>query len=126
MIIGTGIDIIEIDRIEKAIQRDKFVKRVFTVKEQEYCNSRGIQRAASYAARFAGKEAILKAFGTGLVGGELLDIEILPNDKGCPKVSLTGFFSEYAALLEVSDIHITLTHARLYAAANVILWGGKK
>jgi len=123
MIIGTGIDIIEIERIEKAIGREQFIKRVFTKNEQIYCDSRGAQRAASYAARFAGKEAVLKAFGTGLSGGTLLDMEILPNSKGCPQVNLSGYFAGLAASMGVSGIHISLTHARQYAAAQVILWG---
>lgn len=123
MIIGTGIDIVEIDRITRAIAGDRFIRRVFTVNEQTYCNSRGKQRAASYAARFAGKEAVLKAFGTGLSGGELLDIEIIPDAKGRPEVVLSGYYREYAAGLGVTRIYISLTHARQYAAANVILWG---
>lgn len=125
MILGTGIDIVEIDRIEAAISRERFIQRVFTAAEQTYCNGRGRQRASSYAARFAGKEAVLKAFGTGLVGGELLNIEIMPNSEGCPQVFLTGYFADYAAGLGVTNIYISLTHARQYAAANVILWGGK-
>src|SRR5690349_7921589 len=86
MIQGIGIDIIEIDRIANAIKRDLFVQRVFTSGEQLYCEKRGVQRAASYAARFAGKEAVVKAFGTGLVEGSFQDIEILPDAKGCPQV----------------------------------------
>lgn len=125
MILGTGIDIVEIDRIEAAISRERFIQRVFTAAEQTYCNGRGRQRASSYAARFAGKEAVLKAFGTGLVGGELLNIEIMPNSEGCPQVFLTDYFADYAAGLGVTNIYISLTHARQYAAANVILWGGK-
>lgn len=125
MIIGTGIDIIEISRIKEAIKRQTFVHRVFTVGEQQYCESKGLQKASSYAARFAGKEAVMKAFGTGLAGGSLQDIEILLNDRGCPYVNLSGKFAELAKELGATSVHISLTHAREYAAAQAILWGGK-
>ena len=125
MIIGTGIDIIEISRIKEAIKRQAFVHRVFTAEEQQYCESKGVQKASSYAARFAGKEAVMKAFGTGLAGGSLQDIEILLNDKGCPYVKLSGKFAELAEELGGTSIHISLTHAREYAAAQAILWGGR-
>lgn len=124
MILGTGIDIIEIGRIKSAIMRKTFVQRVFTTREQEYCESRGLQKAASYAARFAGKEAIMKGFGTGLAGGSLQDIEILLNEKGCPYVELSGEFEALGKEMGVTQIHISLTHAREYAAAQAILWGG--
>ena len=124
MILGTGIDIIEISRIKAAIIRKSFIHRVFTIHEQEYCESRGVQKAASYAARFAGKEAVMKGFGTGLAGGSLQDIEIRLNDRGCPYVELTGQFAALAKEMKVSKIHISLTHAREYAAAQAILWGG--
>lgn len=121
MIIGIGIDIIEISRVKEAIKRELFVRRVFTDNEQKYCNSRGAQCAASYAARFAGKEAVMKAFGTGLSGGSLQDIEIIPDDKGRPFVKLGGNFAILAEQLEVARIYISLTHAREYAAAQVVL-----
>ncbi|WP_110955938.1 holo-ACP synthase [Anaerosinus massiliensis] len=123
MIIGTGIDIVEIDRIEKALQNPRFIERVFTTKEIIYCKSRGAQASASYAARFAGKEAVLKAFGTGLRGGSLLDIEILPNEKGCPQVRLYRYFSDKAKQIGVTHIYISLSHARMYATAQAIFWG---
>ena len=125
MIIGTGIDIIEISRIKNAIIRQSFVHRVFTMREQQYCESKGVQKAASYAARFAGKEAVMKAFGTGLAGGTLQDIEILLNDKGCPHVQLSGQFANLAREMGVTRVHISLSHAREYAAAQAILWGGR-
>jgi holo-[acyl-carrier protein] synthase len=125
VIIGTGIDIIEINRIKDAIMRQTFVHRVFTAKEQQYCESRGAQKASSYAARFAGKEAVMKAFGTGLAGGSLQDIEILLNEKGCPHVELSGKFAVLAKDMGATKIHISLTHARQYAAAQAILWGGQ-
>lgn len=125
MILGTGIDIIEISRIKSAITRQSFIHRVFTSSEQEYCESRGLQKASSYAARFAGKEAVMKGFGTGLAGGTLQDIEIVLDNKGCPYVKLTGQFAALAKNMGVTKIHISLTHAREYAAAQAILWGGQ-
>ena len=125
MIIGTGIDIIEIRRVAQAIEKPAFISRVFTRHEQEYCESRGKQRAASYAARFAAKEAVLKAFGTGLRKGTLQDIWITNDDNGRPAVRLDGYFAVLARHLRVSDIHISLTHAIDYAAAQAILWGGE-
>jgi holo-[acyl-carrier protein] synthase len=124
MILGTGIDIIEIERIYKAIHRKVFLEKIFTVEERIYCEKKGVQKAASYAARFAGKEAVMKAFGTGMAGGTFGDIEILPDDRGAPKVFLSGQFAKLAEKVKVADVFISLTHSREYAAAQVILWGG--
>ena len=74
MIIGIGCDIIEINRVEKAVKSESFKQRVFTPAEIAYCESRGKQQFASFAARFAAKEAVLKAFGTGLRGGGIVKI----------------------------------------------------
>lgn len=123
MIIGIGTDIIEIDRVKKAIKQPRFLERVYTEGEREYCDSRGMQAAASYAARFAGKEAVLKAFGTGLREGTLLDIEILPDDLGCPQVNLFGYYGKLAEEKSVSKVHLSLSHAREYATAQCVLEG---
>ena len=88
MLIGVGCDVIEIARVQKAIERAAFVKRVFASAEIAYCESRGKQAAASFAARFAAKEAVLKALGTGLRGGELTEIVITNDDLGKPGVQL--------------------------------------
>jgi holo-[acyl-carrier protein] synthase len=124
MIIGVGMDIIEISRMEKALRRDAFRRRVFTEDEQAYCEARRKGRSESYAARFAGKEAVLKALGSGFTGGTWQDIEILPDVQGQPKVTLAGYFREVAVHKAVTEIHISLTHAREYAAAQVIVCGG--
>ena len=76
MLIGVGCDVIEIARVQKAIVKRSFVERVFAPEEIAYCESRGKQAAASFAARFAAKEAVLKALGTGLRGGELTEIVV--------------------------------------------------
>ena len=96
MILGIGIDIIEINRIKEALARPRFTNRVFTDGEQVYCESRGLGRYASYAARFAGKEAVLKALGSGLSGGQWRDVEILPDNSGRPAVKLYGYFADLA------------------------------
>ena len=66
LIVGIGTDIVEIARVKRAAAREAFLMRVYTEAERAYCESRGVQRMASYAARFAGKEAVMKALGTGL------------------------------------------------------------
>lgn len=124
MILGTGIDIIEIDRIRAALEQPRFAGRVFTEAERRYCDGRGAQRFASYAARFAGKEAVMKALGSGLSQGRWIDVEILPDAAGRPTVSLSGYFGEQAKTRGVSSVHISLSHAREYAAAQAVLWGG--
>ncbi|EGO64295.1 holo-ACP synthase [Acetonema longum] len=125
MILGIGIDIVEVDRMDSAIRRDAFVKRIFTEQEQRYCEGRGVQKAASYAARFAAKEAVLKALGTGMSGGGTwLEVEVVSDPHGRPVISLHGFFAALAAKQRVSKIHLSLTHAREYAAAQAVLWGG--
>jgi holo-[acyl-carrier protein] synthase len=123
MIVGIGIDVIEIQRIKAAVLRQAFRNKVFTKSEQAYCDSRGAQRSQSYAARFAGKEAVMKAFGTGMAGGSFRDIEILPNDSGQPEVQLYGSFFKLAQEKEVIKVYISLTHAQQYAAAEALLWG---
>ena len=122
MIIGIGLDVIEISRIQHAVMREAFKNKVFTLKEQMYCEERRKRKAASYAARFAGKEAVMKAFGTGMAGGSWQDIEILPNEKGQPIVHLSGAFLQLAKEQQVGEVYITLTHAEEYAAAHVLLW----
>ena len=123
MVVGIGIDLVEIHRMKQAIERPAFIKRVFTPDEESYCIGRGRQSAASYAARFAAKEAVMKALGTGLSGGGTWqDIEVLPDELGKPVMSLTGFFGDLARELGVTRIHVSLSHAQDYATAQVLLW----
>ena len=121
MVIGIGTDIVEVERVRRAVESERFLARVYTPGEQAYCRGRGMQAAASYAARFAGKEAVLKAFGTGLRAGSMLDIEILPDELGCPQVALSGHFAAMARDRGAKRIHISLSHARDYATAQCIL-----
>ena len=127
MVVGIGIDLVEIHRMKKAVENPLFVKRVFTLAEQAYCNSRGRQGAASYAARFAAKEAVMKALGTGLAGGGTWqDVEVLPDDQGKPVMKLTGYFAQLAESLGVAQIFVSLSHAQEYAVAQVLLWRDEK
>lgn len=121
MIKGIGCDVIEIDRVSKAIARASFVERVYSPAEIAYCQSRGKQAAASFAARFAAKEAVLKALGTGLRGGELKEIEVWSDALGKPSIRLSGYHFELAEKLGVKQIHLSLTHGRDVAMAYVIL-----
>jgi len=126
MIIGIGIDVIEVSRIASAIKRESFLHRVFTEQEIAYCQNRGRGAAASYAARFAGKEAVAKALGTGFSAGGIKEIEIVNNSEGLPQVVLYGGFLRLAKEKGVAEIYVSLTHTKEYAAAVAILWGEKK
>lgn len=122
-LLGIGIDVVEVDRIGSSMDEfgEKFVQRIFTQAEQDYCASQK-RPAIHYAARFAAKEAIAKAFGTG-IGKEIswLDMEILRQPSGEPTVLMSGGGGEFAKKLKVVDIKISLTHAEHYAAANAVV-----
>ena len=120
MIIGIGTDIIEIERVRRAVLNEHFKKKVFTENEQNYCESRGVQSAASYAARFAAKEAFFKALGTGIFTA-LTEVEILNNDAGQPQIFLYGTAKTFAENFGVEKIFVSLSHCREYATAFVIL-----
>lgn len=125
MIVGVGCDIIEIERIARAIKSESFIRRVFTAEEAAYCQRRGQQAAASFAARFAAKEAVLKALGTGLREGSLQEIAVDNDGLGKPLVQLSGHFAMLAKQLGVKNIQISLSHSREFATAYVIMEDGK-
>lgn len=125
MIVGIGCDIIEIERIARAIKSESFILRVFTAEETAYCQRRGQQAAASFAARFAAKEAVLKALGTGLREGSLQEIAVDNDGLGKPLVQLSGHFAMLAKQLGVKNIQISLSHSREFAVAYVIMEDGK-
>lgn len=125
MIVGIGCDIIEIERIARAIKSESFIRRVFTAEEAAYCQRRGQQAAASFAARFAAKEAVLKALGTGLREGSLQEIGVDNDGLGKPLVQLSGHFAMLAKQLGVKNIQISLSHSRELATAYVIMEDGK-
>lgn len=121
MIVGVGCDIIEIERIARAIKSESFIRRVFTAEEAAYCQRRGQHAAASFAARFAAKEAVLKALGTGLREGSLQEIAVDNDVLGKPLVQLSGHFAMLAKQLGVKNIQISLSHSRDFAVAYVIM-----
>lgn len=113
-----GIDIIEITRIERAASRwhDAFLKRIYTAAELEYCRN----RYPGLAARFAAKEAVMKALGSGATGISWRDVEILNEENGKPLVRLHGKALRKGEELGVADFSISLSHCEKYAVALVI------
>ncbi len=124
-VIGIGIDVVEVDRVKSSLEEfsERFLSRVFTKSEREYCQKQNMPEL-HLAARFAAKEAIAKAFGTG-IGKEIgwLDMEILRKDSGEPEVQLRGDARGYAKQRGVEQILVSLTHAKQYAAANAVILG---
>ena len=120
MIIGLGTDIIEIERVRKAVGKKHFTDNVYTEIEQAYCESRGSHSVASYAARFAAKEAFFKALGTGIVT-RLTDVEIANDERGAPKINLRGKALTLAEAAGVKKISISLSHSRDFATAVCVL-----
>lgn len=121
-IAGTGIDIVEVSRIISAVSRhgDRFLKRVFTPVEERYCSSRGVP-GQHFAARFAVKEAVLKALQTGWSGGiRLRDVEVRNGPAGQPDVRLTGVAARRADEMGIIKIHVSISHTGDLAVANAI------
>lgn len=114
MIIGTGIDIVEINRIKKVQERSgKFVERILTAREQEIFNGlSGGRKHEFLAGRFAAKEAYAKAVGTGIGEGlNFVDIEVLPDEKGKPVIISPRDYKT----------HLSISHSEQYAVAQVII-----
>lgn len=126
MIVGTGIDIAEVDRIAACIERfgGRFVERIFTPEEIRYCESKA-NKSERYAARFAAKEAGMKAIGTGWSHGvRWQDIEVQRLPGGRPTVVFRGRAGEFFAKLGARQAHLSLTHTKGMAMALVVLEGG--
>jgi holo-[acyl-carrier protein] synthase len=123
MIVGTGIDLAEVPRIAAAIERfgERFLRRVFTADEIRYCESKA-NRTERYAARFAAKEAALKAIGTGWKRGVAwTDVEVRREPGGRPTIAFHGKAAEFAAQLGVKHVALSITHTKENAMAQVIL-----
>lgn len=123
MIVGTGVDLERVDRIRAAIERHgrRFLERVFTANEIAYVDGRK-HRSEGYAARFAAKEAAMKALGTGWDNGvRWVDVEIVREDKGRPALRFHGRAAEIAAELGCRCANVSLSHTRDHAIAQVIL-----
>jgi holo-[acyl-carrier protein] synthase len=123
MIVGTGIDLVEIDRIHRSIERygARFLNRVYTSAEQSYC-LRKRKSAESFAARFAAKEAGAKALGTGIsFGVSWLEFEVVRQLSGRPTLRFHGRAAQIAAHLGVARTSLSLTHTGTLAQASVLL-----
>jgi holo-[acyl-carrier protein] synthase len=110
---GIGIDIIEIERVARAVANPRFRERVFTAAEREYCDA--CANAERYAGRFAAKEAIAKALGAGL---NWKDVEILCAPSGAPVPRLSG---KAAERLGDRRLHVSISHCRAYAVAQAVV-----
>ena len=125
MILGTGIDIIEVARIRASLEKfgERFGQRILLPDERAYCLSHK-QPAPFVAARFAAKEAVSKAFGTG-IGAQLgwQDMEICKKESGEPFVILYGKGKKLFEARHVKGLHVSLSHTQTYAAATAILEG---
>jgi holo-[acyl-carrier protein] synthase len=123
MIVGTGVDITEVPRIQRlvTIYGERFLKRVFTSEEIRYCMSKA-NKAERLAARFAAKEAALKALGTGLRGGiTWRDVEVVRMPGQRPQLRFYGKAAQIAAVLGGTRAHLSLSHTVDMAIAHVIL-----
>ncbi|HEY9284455.1 MAG TPA: holo-ACP synthase [Pyrinomonadaceae bacterium] len=126
MIVSTGIDIVEVGRMRDVLARTpRFRARVFTERERGYCDARGAAAAQHYAARFAAKEAALKALGTGWSGGVgWRDVEVVNDPSGRPELVLSGTALELFRLSGATRAHLSLTHTAEHAVAHVLLERG--
>lgn len=120
---GIGIDIVEVERIREASQRwgARFEQRVYTAQELAYCGDTPT-RYWRLAARFAAKEAALKALGTGLITGmRWQDVEVQANAVGKPELVLHGEVQRYAKAHNISSMFVSMSHTNVYAVAQVTL-----
>jgi holo-[acyl-carrier protein] synthase len=123
MIVSIGIDIAEVYRIRETLARTpRFGERVFTVAEREYCETKGAAAAQSYAARFAAKEAFLKAIKTGWRGRITWhDIEVVNDRDGVPSLFVKGEAARLMNELGAARCHLSISHTTEHAIAEVIL-----
>ena len=121
MIVGIGNDIIEIERIEKAISKEGFKDKIYTQRELENIKKRG-NRAETYAGVFSAKEAISKAIGTGVREFSLTDLEILNDDLGKPYVVVSEKLDKIIkSKKEDYQIEISISHSKKYATAIAVI-----
>ena len=115
---AVGVDIIEIERIERALEKfgARFLGRVYTPLEVAFCRG----RVSELAARFAAKEAVMKALGTGARGVAWREIEVLPNHRGKPLVYLRGRAAARAERIGLTALDISMSHSREFAVAFVV------
>lgn len=122
MPVGLGVDIVEIERMERVLARtSSFVSKVFTDEERAYCESKG-NAAARFAARFAAKEAVCKALGTGILayGIGMKDVEVSHDRRGKPVVVLHGRAAELAQEQGITDIPLSISYTHAVVVANAV------
>jgi holo-[acyl-carrier protein] synthase len=123
MIVGTGIDIVEVPRIGQSIERfgERFLNRIFTAAEIRYCQTKA-NKVERFAARFAAKEAAMKAIGTGMRDGvRWRDFEVGREPGGRPTMNFHGKAAQYASALRMRRAHLSVSHTEEHAVAYVIL-----
>lgn len=116
MIVGIGTDMIEISRIEKAYQKEHFIKRVYTEEERKICLNRPMRAAGNFAV----KEAVVKVFGTGFNGIKPTEIEVLREKNGRPYINLYGQALKKQKELLIQKFQVSITNTKEYAVAFVI------
>lgn len=124
MVIGIGIDLCLIERIQEQMDNARFMARIFTEQERVFFASRPAVAASSAAANFAAKEAFLKAIGSGLGGAAMTDIEVLRKESGQPYYVLHGGLADWMNEHKATA-HLSLSHENGMAAAFCVLEGGK-
>ena len=125
MIVGRGVDLAEVGRIQAAIERhgEVFLRRIYTKREREYCE-RSKNKFERYAGRFAAKEAAMKALGTGWRQGvRWVDLEVVREPSGRPTLAIQGEAAKIAKLLGVKSVALSITHTESQAMAQVIFEG---
>ena len=123
MILSIGIDIVEVYRIHDTIARTpRFAERFFTSQERKYCEGKGAAGTQSYAARFAAKEAFLKALKTGWRGKITWhDVEVVVDGDGVPSLNITGEAKKLLDAQGAAHVHLSIAHTTEHAVAEVIL-----
>ena len=127
-ILGIGLDLVEVARVRASVRRsgERFAKRVFTPDEIAYCAGRA-RKFEHLAARFAAKEATLKALGTGITGwASMQEVEVVHDAAGRPEIRLRGGVLRRARSLGVKATHLSISHTEGVAAAVVVLEGGRR
>lgn len=122
--ISCGVDIVEIDRIKKGIERlgDTFKRKIFSMNEINYCEKNKAHMYERYAVRFAAKEAISKALGTGIRGGiSFKTIEVINDEFGRPSAILHGMAKDVYNQKRFTEISLSLSHCKLYAVAYAVI-----
>ena len=120
MVIGVGIDLCGVHRMEEMLEDGRFAERYYSEEERCYIKGRGRMAASSMAGMFAAKEALVKALGTGFTDTRLSDIRVLHDPSGAPYFSLTGSIAEHVSQKNITDLRLSVTHEGDMAAAVVI------